>query len=177
MTQDLWDGESAAPHSAPLDSEALREARREHAAAVTAVTYADESGFHGVTVTAFTFVSIQPPMILICLGRSSAALEAIKRRGSFAVNLLGDRQAFLADQLAGRAPLVSLRFAGVPHQMTRLGNPALTDSLVWLDCVVDRSIPAGDHEIVLTTVVEVRRGNGDLPLLYFDSRYREIQSG
>src|SRR5258708_26290261 len=111
---------------------AMRDLRRLHAAAVTAVTYADDRGLRGVTVSAFVLVSLDPPRVLVCLDRLTDALGSIQRSKTFAVNILGDRQEFLAERFAGKAPTVNRRFEGVPHRVTALGNPVLDQCLAWL---------------------------------------------
>jgi flavin reductase (DIM6/NTAB) family NADH-FMN oxidoreductase RutF len=153
---------------------AMRALRREHAAGVTVVTAVEASGFRGTTVTAFTFVSIDPPRVLVCLGTGSDVLTAITASGRFAVSLLSDTQEFLADRFAGRAPLVNRQFAGVLYRLTKAGNPVLEAALAWLDCTVDHTIPGGDHLIVIGQVVEAGYGTGTAPLLYFDGAYRYL---
>lgn len=159
----------------PPNGAFIRELRRLHATAVTVVTFADDRGFRGVTVTAFAIVSLDPPRVLVCLDRLSDALAAVQTRGQFAVNVLSDRQEFLADRFAGRAPLVNARFDGAPHRLTLLGDPILTECLEWYDCRVDQIIPSGDHSIVVGAVLEANLGSGSLPLMYFDGRYRELR--
>jgi flavin reductase (DIM6/NTAB) family NADH-FMN oxidoreductase RutF len=155
----------------------MRQFRRLHAGAVTVVTFTDDRGLRGITVTAFVVVSLSPPRVLVCLDSASEALAGVIAANSFAVSLLGDRQEFLAERFAGRAPLVNRRFDGVPHRMTERGNPVLDDSLVWFDCVVETVEPAGDHTIVVGAVEEAAAGRAsDLPLLYFDGRYTGIGS-
>ncbi len=155
-------------------ADSMRELRRLHASSVTAVTYVDDRGYRGVTVTAFTVVSLDPPRVLVCLDVSTEALAAVQARDRFAVNLLSDHQKFLADRFAGRAPLVNTRFDGVPHRITGLGNPVLLESLAWFDCRVVTVSQGGDHNIVVGDVKEAGRGTGSLPLLYFDGTYRDL---
>ena len=156
--------------------EAIRQVRRLHAAGVTAVTFVDDLGFRGVTVTAFAVVSLDPPRVLVCLDRASEALDAITRSGHFAINLLGDHQEFLADRFAGRAPIVNRKFDGVPHHVTPFGSPVLDDSLAWFDCALDRIVSGGDHDVVIGDVREAAKGSATLPLLYFDGAYGELRA-
>lgn len=157
------------------DAPAMRELRRLHAAAVTVVTTRDDRGFRGVTVTAFGVVSLAPPRVLVSLGTESEALAAITASGSFAVSVLADTQEFLAEQFAGRAPLVNRHFNGVKHRLTAGGNPVLEECLVWFDCSVAARLDEGDHVVVFGTVREAGHGTGADPLLYFDGDYRSIQ--
>jgi flavin reductase (DIM6/NTAB) family NADH-FMN oxidoreductase RutF len=158
--------------STPIE---MRQLRRLHAGAVTVVTYANERGLRGITVTAFVVVSLDPPRVVVCLDRDGEALAAVVAAQTFAVNLLGDRQEFLAERFAGRAPLVNRRFDGVAHHVTPRGNPVLSECLVWFDCVVVFVEPGGDHSIVLGAVEEAATGLASgSPLLYFDGHYAGV---
>jgi len=159
----------------PPSGETMRELRRIHAAAVTVVTTAVDDGFRGITVSAFCIVSLAPPIVLICLDQRGDALRSIKASGKFAVSVLSDTQEFLAEQFAGRAPLVSPTFSGVRHRLTKAGNPVLEDCLAWFDCTVQNHFDAGDHAVVLGSVREAGYGMGISPLLYFEGAYRELQ--
>lgn len=158
-------------------ADSIRQLRRLHAAAVTVVTTHDERGFRGVTVSAFCVVSLDPPSVMISLGRDSAATTAVITSGSFAVSVLADTQEFLADQFAGRAPQVNPRFAGVKHRRSANGNPILEDGLAWFDCAVTSRLDAGDHVVIFGAVREAGHGNGAEPLLYFDGKYGTLGAG
>lgn len=158
----------------PPSPESMRALRRKHAAAVTVVTFTTDAGYRGVTVSAFCIVSLAPPIVLICLGQGSEAATTIEQTRSYAVSVLSDRQEFLAERFAGRAPLVNPRFEGVPHRLTRSGNPVLEECLVWFDCQVGTVVPSGDHLVFFGQVREAGYGTGVAPLLYFDGAYHEL---
>ena len=159
----------------PPYGQTMRELRRLHAAAVTVVTTVTDEGFRGVTVSAFCIVSLEPPIVLICLDQGGEAVQAITASGRFAVSVLSDAQEFLAEQFAGRAPLVNPRFQGVRHRLAKTGCPVLEDCLAWFDCVVQTALPAGDHVVLLGKVTQAGHGTGVRPLLYFDGDYHELQ--
>jgi flavin reductase (DIM6/NTAB) family NADH-FMN oxidoreductase RutF len=161
--------------AAPSD-QSMRQLRRLDAAAVAVVTFRDDRGFRGVTVTAFCVVSLSPPRVLVCLARGGEALAAILASGSFAVNVLADTQEFLAEQFAGRAPLVNPRFAGVKHRLVASGNPVLEECLAWYDCAVASRHNQGDHDIVVGDVRAAGQGAGAEPLIYFDGDYRSLEA-
>jgi flavin reductase (DIM6/NTAB) family NADH-FMN oxidoreductase RutF len=158
----------------PPTEPSMRELRRRYAGSVCVVTARDERGFRGITVTAFCVVSLDPPTVLVCLASEGEALAAVAASGTFAVSILSDTQEFLADQFAGRAPLVNRRFDGVRHRLTTAGNPVLEDCLAWFDCAVSERLPAGDHAVVIGQVREAGYGTGSEPLLYFDGAYRSL---
>src|SRR5262249_28092384 len=158
----------------PPAEPSMRDLRRRYAGGVCVVTARGERGFRGVTVTAFCVVSLDPPTVLVCLASDGEALAAIAASGTFAVSILSDAQEFLADQFAGRAPLVNRRFDGVRHRVTTAANPVLEDCLAGFDCAVSEGLPAGDHAVVVGQVREAGYGTGSEPLLYFDGTYRSL---
>ncbi|HLZ07309.1 MAG TPA: flavin reductase family protein [Chloroflexota bacterium] len=168
-------GFSAVDEGAPPGPDSVRLLRRDIGAAVAAVATTDERGFRGVTVSAFCIVSLNPARLLACVGAASESLAAIQLSGHFALSVLSDRQEFLADQLAGRAPAVNPRFNGIKHQLSKLGDPILEECLVWFSCAVQASNPQGDHTVVYGDIREAGYGSGREPLLYFDGSYRYFQ--
>jgi len=157
----------------PPSSDSMRTLRRWHTTSVTVVTTTD-SGFRGVTVSAFSIVSLEPGRVLVCLDRQGDALDAVLKASRFAVSVLSDRQEFLADRFAGRAPLVDPQFSGIRYRLTGRGNPVLEECLVWFDCEVAAHEEWGDHVVVFGEVVEAGNGTGTEPLLYFDAAYRSL---
>ncbi len=155
----------------PPGADAMRALRRLHAASVTVVTTVTGQGFRGVTVNAFSIVSLAPPRVLVCLGRGSEACDAVVKTGRYAVSVLSDRQEFLADRFAGRAPLVDSQFTGVKYRLTVQGMPVLEECLVWFDCKIVASQDWGDHYVLFGEVIEAGYGTGGDPLLYFDGAY------
>ncbi len=159
------------------DEDSARWLRRHYASAVAVITSSGGDEFAGVTVSAFSFVSLDPLLVFVALGNESQTGEIIRSSGYFAVSMLTNRQQFLADRFAGRAPLVDRRFSDVPHVRGKTGMPLLTDAIYWLDCRVESLHPGGDHTIYIGEALSVGHGRGDEtdPLIYFDSSYRQIQ--
>jgi flavin reductase (DIM6/NTAB) family NADH-FMN oxidoreductase RutF len=108
-----------------------------------------------MTANAFTSVSLDPPLILICLTRDSELCKAVHREGCFAVSVLAAHQEDLARYFANHArPRGAAEFAEVgwsPGPGT--GAPVLDDALAWLDCALVTSHDGGDHEIFLGSVL------------------------
>lgn len=155
---------------------AVRQLRGLFASGVTAVTTAQEGRLRGMTVSAFAAVSLEPPLILICLAREAATREMIAASGVFAVNLLSADQEFLSERFAARAPIVNDRFEGAPYDTAITGAPILPDSSAWYDCRVEATHDGGDHVIIIGRVVAV--GISDParpPLLYYANRYAHLR--
>jgi flavin reductase (DIM6/NTAB) family NADH-FMN oxidoreductase RutF len=154
----------------------LRKLRGLFASGVAAVTTALDGALRGVTVSAFTSVSLDPPLILICLANENASCEMIAASGILAVNVLSEEQEFLAERFAARAPLVNERFDGAAYHVAVTGAPILAGSVAWYDCRVVATHAGGDHTIFVGQVEAM--GSGDesrRPLLYFANRYAHLQ--
>src|SRR5512139_777968 len=160
----------------PLTDQALRKMRGLFASGVTVVTTVQEGKLRGVTVSAFASVSLNPPLVMVCLANESESKEWIAESGIFAVNILSDEQEFLSERFAARAPIVNTRFDGVPYHTAITGSPILADSLAWYDCRVEARHDGGDHTIFVGRVEAVGFGaEGKQPLVYFANRYAGVR--
>ena len=158
--------------SEPLTDPAMRRLRGMFASGVTVVTTVHEGKLRGVTVSAFSSVSLNPPLVLVCLANEAESREWIAESRVFAVNILADEQEFLAERFAARAPLVNARFDGVPYHTASTGSPILADSLAWYDCRVEAMHGGGDHVVFIGRVEALGFGaEGKSPLVYFANRY------
>lgn len=116
-----------------VSPEQFRDVMARHAAGVTVVTTAGPTGYHGVTVTAFCPLSLDPPLVLVCIDRQQQSHRLLETAAGWVVNLLSRDQEFLAEQFAGRAPLADSRFSRLPHHLGPLGIPRLDGCLAWID--------------------------------------------
>ncbi|MCU0255110.1 MAG: flavin reductase [Vicinamibacterales bacterium] len=144
------------------------------ASGVTVVTVACEGRLAGFTASSFASVSLDPPLVLVCVARRLEALALIERCGRFGVSILGAHQRDHGLRFAGLLPGVHDRFEGVDLVGGREGSPWLAGSLAWLDCRVWRLHDGGDHAIVVGEVVEARLGEGAEALGYFDRHWQRL---
>lgn len=142
------------------------------ATGVTVVTGGDDEGFFGLTVNAVASLSLEPTLILVCLDRDSASLERILASGSFAVNVLGARDEWLARRFS--AGHRGDRFEGVAFATGSNGAPLLDEALAWVECAVRQVHEGGDHEIVVGEVLSFAARKGS-PLIFFRGRYRSYE--
>ena len=158
-----------------FDQRRFRDAAGTFATGVTVVTTLDAAGEpSGLTVNSFTSVSLDPPMVLFCLGKESATFEAFSARNGFAVNVLSASQAEVSDLFARPG---ADRFSGVDWVPGYAGLPVLVDALAAFECTLAHDYDGGDHRILVGTVREVRWRDTDEPALgYFRSRYAAIQT-
>jgi flavin reductase (DIM6/NTAB) family NADH-FMN oxidoreductase RutF len=141
---------------------------------VTVVTTRGERGAPlGLTVSAFTSVSLAPIRILVCIHKDAAAHDLIVGRASFSVNILSSGQESLATRFA--SGVGKERFAGLEVLESPLGNPLLTEALGWLDCEVRDVFPGGDHSVVLAEVKECQAREGD-PLVFYRGELKGLGS-
>lgn len=147
-------------------------AMRADVTAVNLVTTDGPAGRFGLTVSAVSSVSAEPPLILACLNRRSPAVAAISRNGVFCVNALNAAQAPIADCFAGhpRDAALPFDFACGSWLPGRSGAPELAGAVASLDCTVFAQHSAGSHEIFIGRVLSVISRTLP-PLLYWDRQY------
>lgn len=148
-----------------IDKERFREVMGHFASGVTVVTTRDqEKRPVGLTVSAFTSVSLEPTFLLICVHTEAGPHDAIIQRGTFAVNILSAHQGLLATHFAeGTA---RERFQGLEVTDGPLGNPLIPDALAWLECQLREVWPGGDHSVILGEV-QACEGRPGAPLQFF----------
>jgi flavin reductase (DIM6/NTAB) family NADH-FMN oxidoreductase RutF len=158
----------------------IRAARRQWVSGVAILTTVDQEAepirFRGATVSSFTVVSLDPPIVLACLEIGSTTNELVSRSERFAVSILGQRQTVMADRFAGLGPIPDGRFTGVPYDLAVTGSPIISNSLAWFDCELRDALEAGDHLIVTGDVVAagVAPDEEDEPLVNYDGSYRQL---
>lgn len=156
-------------------AELVRAARRRWTSGVAVVLTAEDDGFRGATVTSFTIVSLEPPLILVCLAIEAAMASLVPAKGIFTVSILERAHEFQAERFAGRAPLPDKWLTGVPFDRAGNGLPVLRAALAWFACSVLAVHEGGDHLIVVGSVEETGLGgDADDPLAYYDGRYRRL---
>jgi flavin reductase (DIM6/NTAB) family NADH-FMN oxidoreductase RutF len=162
---------TAVEESAEVSASEFRQAMGEFATGVTVVTsIADDGEPVGTTASAVTSLSLDPPLVLVCLDRESVTLRAIRSRGSFVVNVLAAPQQHLSANFARRG--LAAAWEGVRHRTGPTGSPRLHGVLAALECTVENRLPGGDHEIVIGRVQDVEIGDENAaPLLYFRGSY------
>jgi len=153
-----------------LDPEQLRQAMRAWSSGVTVVTAAHNGERHGMTVSSFTSVSLEPPLIIISLHTESRTHRLVHAANAFAVSILSADQHDISDRFAGRADDGD-RFTGLDTETLVTGAPALRGALARLACRVIQVISAGMNTIFLAEVAAVRGDGAGQPLVYHNRRY------
>lgn len=156
----------------PVDTQQFKDVLAQFASGVTVVTTLHEDQPIGLTVSSFASVSLDPPLVLICLSKTMFSHQVVAETGSFAVSILAADQVELGKRFAGMIPEITDRFAGVTTQTAQTGCPILSGCLAWLDCRVWQIHEAGDHSVFLGEVVEAGVDASGEPLMYYDRQWR-----
>jgi flavin reductase len=145
------------------------------ATGVTVVTTRGEEHAYGMTANAFSSVSLDPPLVLVCVIKPSEGCEHIERNGCFAVNILGQDQEPVSRYFASRdRPRGRDAFSEIAHRLGASGSPIIDGALAYLDCRLHTSHTAGDHEIFIGEVLEIGRSDDARPLVFHGGRYKLV---
>ena len=154
-----------------FDIKGLRAALGCFPTGIAVMTAASHEASHiGITVNSFTSVSLDPPLILICLGHEVSAIHHFRTATHFGINVLAEDQRALSERFARRG---EDRFDGVAWQPGVTGVPLLPGVLAAIECAVHRIVPMGDHDILVGEMVHAQVNDGE-PLLYFGGSYRKL---
>jgi flavin reductase (DIM6/NTAB) family NADH-FMN oxidoreductase RutF len=150
---------------------AFKRVMRRHPSGVTVVTTVRGGEPRGITLSAFTSVSAEPPTVLICVNRDARSYLYISDSKIFCVNLLSSGQRELAQRFA--SGIKDRQFEGIGYRTDVTGAPVIEGSIGHFDCEVAEEHHAGSHSVFLGTVrsCEARAGN---PLAYFDGAFYDF---
>ena len=153
------------------DKDEFRQVMGRFATGVTIVTSRLGEELHGMTANAVTSVSLEPPLVLICVDKSADSHDIIDGSGIFALSILSLEQEGLADDFAVKEGASAHRLDGVPHHTRATGAPIIEGSLAYLDCRVVERFPGGDHTVFIGGVVDAGRSNDHGPLIFYQGSY------
>jgi flavin reductase (DIM6/NTAB) family NADH-FMN oxidoreductase RutF len=169
--------EQRQPRGAPeyrtgSDARTLRDAMGCFATGVTIVTAHSADGTPiGLTANSFTSVSLDPPLLLVCVANTSSSAAVLRGADHFAVNVLQIGQQTTSNRFAAKA---EDRFAATPWEIGETGVPVLTGSLSTFECARDAVHEAGDHFLLVGRVLKASFEPRRDPLLYFRGKYRRL---
>ena len=149
-----------------FDSLELRRLMGQWATGVSVVT---SLGPRGCTANAITSLSLDPPLVLVCLERSSNTLEAIRATGRFCINVLAADQEELARSFA-RKCAEEEKFGGIGHTLVD-DVPVLDGVLAWVSCELEEELPGGDHAILTGRPLRGESDPAASPLVFFRGAY------
>ncbi len=158
-----------------LDQMAFRNALAHFASGVTIVTTRDDEGdYCAFTASAFSSLSLDPPLVLVCLDHSSNTYPHLLRARAFAINVLpeGDESEAICRVFAGKS---ETKFAGHRYRLGETGAPLLEHALAYMECELDRTYEGGDHTIFIGRVVAADAREGD-PLVFYRGQFRRLEA-
>ena len=145
------------------------------ATGVTVVTTRGEQHAYGMTANAFSSVSLDPPLILVCVISPSEGANHISTNGVFAVNILSSEQQPISNYFASRdRPKGRDAFRDVPHRIGESGSPIIEGVAAFLDCRLHADHEAGDHRIFIGEVLELESRETGPPLVFHGGGYRDL---
>jgi len=163
--------ESASTRAPAVAPDVFRQACALFASGVAIATVRAQDGVpHGLTISSFSAVSIQPPLILFCIDSACPFITHFRQGTHFAINILAESQRELAVTFAEKP---DARFEGIAWSSGETGAPLVRASLATLECRMSSIIEAGDHAIFIGEVERAATGEGK-PLLYFNRGYRTL---
>lgn len=159
-----------------IDSENLRQTMRMWVSGVTVVTTHNGERRAGVTASSFTSVSLDPPLVLVCLQNHIETFKLINESKHFAISVLRADQALLSKQFAGFVPLPEGedRFYGVDIIQAVTGSPILADAVAWVDCKLHDLYDTGTSQIIVGEVLATGHQANQLPLVYHNRGYYDM---
>lgn len=122
----------------------------------------------GLAIGSFFSVSLAPPLVGFCAGKTSTTWPKLQAAGSFCINILADDQEEVSRVFASKEPD---KFAGMGWDRSPLGSPRISGALAWVDCELDRVHEAGDHDIAVGAVHDLHVDREGVPLVFFRGGY------
>jgi len=154
-----------------IDSTAFRAVAGHFASGVTVISTASGEALLGTTASAVTSLSLDPPMMLVCLNRSSTTNHAVRQAGAFAVNILAEGQDDLALRFGRKQ---ADKFVGIPHRFGYAGVPLIAGALATIECATVETVEGGTHTVFLAEVVSASAEEGE-PLTYFKGGFGRLE--
>lgn len=158
-----------------VDQAAFRGALGRFASGVTIVTTTLDGVDHAMTASAFSSVSLEPPLVLVCAHRVNRFHDAVLASGVWGVSILAEEGLAASAWFAHKGRPLDTQFDDHPHHRGESGVPLIDASLAWLECATETVVEGGDHTILVGRVTAAAiRDDLDDPLLYYRSHYGTI---
>jgi flavin reductase (DIM6/NTAB) family NADH-FMN oxidoreductase RutF len=153
----------------PFDTRAFRTACGKFATGITVVTVEVDGEVHGMTANAFMSVSLDPPLVVVSVGKKAHMHELLARSDRYAISILNHEQEAYSGHFAGFAPQDF-----IPAFTTRHNHAVVADAIAYFVVTLYAAYEGGDHTLYVGRV-EYFESNGDDPVLYYGGKYRRLQ--
>jgi len=152
----------------------LKAVMRRWASGVAILTSGSRRVRHGMTVSSFDSVSVEPPLVTVTLSNTARTKHLVDESGNFAINLLSENQQGLSERFAGRTGATEDRFYGLEVFYTALEIPLLAEAMAWLECKVVHLYAMPESTLYVGEVLSALKAEERLPLVYFNRDYHGI---
>jgi len=159
----------------PADQDVFKRVMRRWASGVAIVTTRRGEDVHGLTVSGFVGVSLDPPLVVVSVGHDQFSHDRIRQGGCYAINFLRADQAGLSDRFAGLMDDAANRFDGVAYRLGSGGAPILEDCLAWFDCRLAATHVVGDHTLFVGEVLAGEVVSDAPPLVFYNRDYHRLE--
>ncbi len=157
-----------------IDINEFKSALSHFASGVTIIGYSEEQEMGGLTVTGFSSLSLNPPLVLITINKTASSNEKIIKTNAFSVNILSSEQETISNQFASKDSNKHELILNSGYSVKETGSPILKNCVANLDCKVENIYDGGDHSIIIGRVLSTFTDATKRPLLYFDRSYYKI---
>jgi flavin reductase (DIM6/NTAB) family NADH-FMN oxidoreductase RutF len=158
-------------HAANVSNELFRHACGRFPTGITIATATDSTGMpHGLTVSSFTSLSLDPPLVLICLGHAVTVIDCFREAWHFGLSILAEDQEAISERFARRG---QDRFDGLRWHAGEFGVPLIDGALATMECATHKRISAGDHDILIGRMLRARVREGR-PLVHWAGSYGKL---
>lgn len=159
-----------------ISPEELRKAMRNWATGITIVTAEHEGSRHGMTVSSFTSLSLNPALLSVSLYNTSRTNALVSAAGQFGVTILSADQEDVSNRFAGRIPDTEDRFADCEVETLLSEIPFIKGGLSFFECKVYQTIPLGTNTLFIGEIIGAKSVENGEPLLYFNQKYSKVAS-
>jgi flavin reductase (DIM6/NTAB) family NADH-FMN oxidoreductase RutF len=157
-----------------ISADEFRAIMRHWSAGVAILTSSDHGDSHGMTVTSFTSISAEPPLVSVSVAKSTRTIQRINQSGAFGVTILSKDQQWIAERFAGKDAGLLNRFDNIDTFTLTSGAPLISDGMAFFDCAVIYQYEM-DHSILFIAQVNaVKHGEEKKPLIYLNRQYGTI---
>jgi flavin reductase (DIM6/NTAB) family NADH-FMN oxidoreductase RutF len=157
-----------------VDSQQFKDVMAKIPTAVAVITSASDGTYHGVTVSSFGSLSLDPPLAYVSILKDINSHDRLPQSDGFVINVLSRQHTFYAEQFSGQTPLAEPDFARVPHRLGTLGIPLIDECVSWIECRHWARYEGGDHTLFIGEIVSLELGTSDDPLIYYDREFLEL---
>ncbi len=157
-----------------IDPRGFRDVMGRFATGVTVVTIAHDGQLRGMTANAFSSVSLDPALLLVCIDEHASIYPMFQSATAFAVNILASDQAAVSQLFASKGEKSEV-MGGHAHRLGPQGSPVLDGVMAWAECRIEHRYAGGDHLILVGRVeaLEIPRPEAD-PLVFYSGQYRAL---